>query len=33
LQSRYALVGEGVVPKRALADVMGARDQLRTRIT
>src|SRR5689334_16845315 len=28
-QSRYALVGEGLAPKRALADVMGTRDRLR----
>ena len=29
LQSRYALVGEGLVARRALADVMGTRERLR----
>ena len=29
LQSRYALVGKGLVPKRTLAEVMAARDTLR----
>ena len=29
LQSRYALVGQGLVRKRTLAEVMAGRDQLR----